>query len=259
MVLRIRWQRLLAWLDCFSLGAWGVLLLLYWRRGDLNLLINVAYHGLTIFTALVLLGLAIGRGIELWRLALPLAGGQSPMPMESGDHLALLPRRLSAGLLLGVALLGFLVPPRLFASDLARQRNVSELTALERGQVQSFRPSRPPEERSLTDWVRTLNVYPEPDAYTGQPVRVEGFVLHPPDLPKDSFLLARFVLTCCAADAYPIGLPVVLPQGTPRYRPDTWLRVSGQMQTVTLAGQRQVAIAAQKIEPIQAPSNPYES
>jgi uncharacterized repeat protein (TIGR03943 family) len=250
MALRIRWNRLLNWLDCFSLAAWGTLLLLYWRRGDLNLLINVAYHGLTIFAAIVLLAIAIGRSIELW---------QSRTPVETGDHLALLPRRLSAGLLLGVALLGFLIPPRLFASDLARQRNVSDLTSLERGQVHSFRPSRPPEERSLTDWVRTLNVYPEPDAYTGQPVRVEGFVLHPPDLPKDSFLLARFVLTCCAADAYPIGLPVILPQGTPRYRPDTWLRVSGYMKTVNLAGQRQVAIAAKKIEPIQAPSNPYES
>jgi uncharacterized repeat protein (TIGR03943 family) len=250
MPLRIRWQRLLAWLDCFSLGAWGVLLLLYWRRGDLNLLINVAYHGLTVFAAIVLLGLAVGRGIELWR---------SPTPVESGDHLALLPRRLSAVLLLGVAVLGFLLPPRLFASDLARQRSLNELTALERGQIQSFRPSRPPEERTLTDWVRTLNVYPEPDAYTGQPVRVEGFVLLPPDLPKDTFLLSRFVLTCCAADAYPIGVPVLPPPGSPRHRPDTWLRVEGQMQTVTLAGQRQVAIAARKIEPIPAPRNPYES
>jgi uncharacterized repeat protein (TIGR03943 family) len=59
---------------------------------------------------------------------------------------------------------------------------------------------------------------------------VSGFVTHIPGWPDEYFMITRFVLTCCAADAYPVGLPVELPPGTERPKPDTWLEV-GHMTT----------------------------
>ena len=115
-----------------------------------------------------------------------------------------------------------------------------------------------PEERTIIDWIRTLNVYPEPDAYADQPVKVSGFVVHMPDWPDDHFMIARFVLTCCAADAYPVGLPVVLPAGEPLPKPDAWLEVAGTMQTGTLSGKRQLVIGSPAITEIPEPRNPYE-
>ena len=116
-----------------------------------------------------------------------------------------------------------------------------------------------PEERTIIDWIRTLNVYPEPDAYADQPVKVSGFVVHMPDWPDDHFMIARFVLTCCAADAYPVGLPVSLtPLGNlcqnrmPGWR---WLAT---MQTGTLSGKRQLVIGSPAITEIPEPRNPYE-
>ncbi|MDB9379440.1 TIGR03943 family putative permease subunit, partial [Nodularia sphaerocarpa] len=114
-----------------------------------------------------------------------------------------------------------------------------------------------PEERSLVDWARTLNVYPEPDSYIGQDAKVQGFVIHPPDIGEEYIFLARFVLTCCAADAYPVGLPVKLPENQKRYPPDTWLEVEGKMITETLAGKRNLTIAATSIKEIPQPRNPY--
>ena len=130
---------------------------------------------------------------------------------------------------------------------------MTELLGATRAQPQAFRATIRPEERSLVDWVRTLNVYPEPDAYTGQKVKVQGFVIHPPDVGKEYLFLARFVLTCCAADAYPVGLPVKLQSNHEQYPPDTWLEVEGQMMTETVAGKRQLTIAANSLKKFPNP------
>lgn len=247
---RLTSPTLLPWLDCLTLAAWGLLLLVYWFRGDLNLLIHPAYQGLTIFTAIAFLSMAIARG---WQLK----HDRSPTPAL---HSALLPRRLSIGLLLLVAIAGFLIPPRVFANDLARDLNLDDLTGYSRSRPQAFRNSQRPEERTITDWVRTLNVYPEPSAYVGQRVNVTGFAMHPAELPNNYLLVARFTLTCCAADAYPLGLPVRLPAGDRQAYPvDQWLSVQGVMQAETVAGKKQVVVAARRIEPISPPSNPYDS
>jgi uncharacterized repeat protein (TIGR03943 family) len=160
-------------------------------------------------------------------------------------------------LLLATAILGLVFNPRVFASQTAIQRGVTDSLTLTRSQPQAFHSSRRPEERSLIDWVRTLNVYPEPDAYTGQKAKVQGFVIHLPELSKEYLLLSRFVITCCAADAYPVGLPVKLPPGQQNYPPDIWLEVEGQMQTEDLGGKRQLTIQANSIQKIPEPKDPY--
>ncbi|NJO66452.1 MAG: TIGR03943 family protein, partial [Leptolyngbyaceae cyanobacterium RM1_405_57] len=68
----------------------------------------------------------------------------------------------------------------------------------------------------------------------------------------------RFVITCCAADTYPVGLPVKIEGSRSTYPPDTWLRVKGSMITETLDGQRQLTIQASQLEEIEEPENPYE-
>jgi len=63
-------------------------------------------------------------------------------------------------------------------------------------------------------------------------------VLHSPELPPEYLLLSRFVITCCAADAYPVGLPVKLTASCQVYPPNTWLEVEGKMITENLGGKR---------------------
>jgi uncharacterized repeat protein (TIGR03943 family) len=77
-------------------------------------------------------------------------------------------------------------------------------------------------------------------------------------LPEQYFLISRFVITCCAADVYPVSLPVKTEQGRSAYPSDRWLEVEGQMITIENNGKRQLAIQASKITPISPPKNPYE-
>lgn len=246
-------------LDIFALAFWGILMLSYWQKRQLSLLIHPNYFGLVVATGIVLLMLAALRLFQLLNQLRQRASGR-PVTMPVAQHISLFPPGWSSALLIATAILGLVVTPKVFASQTAIQRGVTESVTMTRSQPQAFRSSSKPEERSLIDWIRTLNVYPEPDAYTGQPVKVQGFVVHPPDLPSQYLLISRFVITCCAADAYPVGLPVKLTNEDGKaYPADTWLEIQGKMITETLEKKRQLVIeATPPLKKIPAPTNPYD-
>lgn len=240
-------SRILNWLDVLAIAAWGILLLSYWLTGKLGLLIHPRYFGLSVIAGFSLLIVGVLGSSQLLR----------SHPASMVRHFTLFPPGWMSGLLLVTACLGLLVTPQPFASHTALQRGIDNSLTLARKQPQTFRANAQPEARSLIDWVRTLDVYPEPDAYTGQKVKVQGFVVHSPEMPDQYLTISRFAITCCAADAYPVGLPVKLTQSRRAYPPDTWLEISGRMITETLQNKRQLTIQATAIKLIPEPKNPY--
>ncbi|MEM7794011.1 MAG: TIGR03943 family protein [Cyanobacteria bacterium P01_C01_bin.118] len=233
-------------LDALVLAAWSLAFFRYWVTGKLFLLLHPDYMWLANGAAFVLLGLAIFK----------LTQGRQRAPQ--GGHTTLLPPQLSSFILLAIAVVSLIYTPKAFASDAALQRGVSDSLTLTRSQPQRFVRQTDSADRTVIDWIRTLNVYPEPDAYTGQDVKVSGFVIHPDEWSEDYLMVSRFVLTCCAADAYPVGLPVQLAVSREAYTPDGWLEIEGKMVTATINGQRQLTIEPTKIETIPEPRNPYE-
>jgi uncharacterized repeat protein (TIGR03943 family) len=240
------------WLDIAAVFTWGVLLLKYWLTGKVNVLLHPDYVWLAASAGFVLVGLAL---VKSWQMLQRQPYDNNPPTMQ---HQPLFPTRWSSGLLLAVALFGLQFTPQPFASDVALERGVTDTLTMTRSQPQAFRGNTRPEDRSIIEWVRTLNVYPEPDAYTGQKVNVEGFVIHSPDLPENYLLISRFVITCCAADVYPVGLPVRLTGNRSAYPADQWFRVEGTMATETLNDQRQLVIQASSLTSIPEPENPYD-
>ncbi len=239
-----------SWLDIAAIMAWGILLLKYAIDGTLYILIHPSYYLLATITGGCLVLIGILQGWRLWRRKL------EPPAVQ---HSSLLPQGLTTMLLLGTAIVGLMITPKLFSSHAAVQRGVSaEAVTVTRNQAQAFRTSVKPESKSLVDWKRTLNIYPEPDAYLGQKMNVSGFVVYPPDLSTNYLMLSRFVITCCAADAYPIALPVKFTGDRTSYPQDSWLQVKGKAIVETIAGRRQLVIAASELQPIPAPKNPYQ-
>lgn len=239
------------WLDVLAIIAWGILMLHYRLSGKLYLLIHPNYFELVSVSGVVLTIIGIIRFLELRKL-------KSRNSSVNAQHVTFFPPGFGSGLLLITAILGLIITPRVFASDKALKTDTADLLSSTRVQPQEFRRSAVnSEDRTLVDWVRTLKVYPEPDKYSGQKAKVKGFVIHSPDIGDEYLFLARFVLTCCAADAYPIGLPVKLEGSRQKYPPDTWLEVKGKMITGNIAGKRQLTIAAKSIKKIDRPKNPY--
>ena len=243
-------NKLTPWLDVLAITAWGILMLKYWLTGKLYLLIHPDFFWLVVVAGIALLIIGFSKGLQLWK-------NRHRPQISNPGHINLFPPGWGSFLLLTTAILGLMITPRVFASQTALDRGVTESTGASRAQPQAFRATVRPEERSLVDWVRTLNVYPEPDAYTGQKAKVQGFVIHQPNVSEEYIFLARFVLSCCAADAYPVGLPVQISGTRQQYPPDTWLEVEGQMTTQTVAEKRQLTIKANSLKKIPQPQNPY--
>jgi uncharacterized repeat protein (TIGR03943 family) len=242
----VRWAGLPEWIETFALGLWGALFLYYWRTGKLGLLIHPNYFGLTIASGFVLLAIAFLSLLKIVR-----------RKSRREEHQMLFPPGLMSAVLLAAAVVGLVFTPRPFASYTAIQRGLQDTNIVTRVRPQAFRVGQSPETRSLVDWIRTLDVYPEPDAYKGQSVSTDGFVVYTTNLPDNYFTLTRFVITCCAADVYPIGLPVKLTQSRSSVPSDRWFTVKGKMITETLNGKRQAVIQASSMSPISEPENPY--
>lgn len=89
-------------------------------------------------------------------------------------------------------------------------------------------------------------------ARAGEPITLEGFVAEDVGLPVDEMLLARYIVTCCVADATVARVHVVgVPPGA--FSPDDWVRVEGRVYPVG----RDVLVAAESVEAIPVPDHPY--
>jgi uncharacterized repeat protein (TIGR03943 family) len=141
-----------------------------------------------------------------------------------------------------------LFPPSPSFSDLASNRsdNLPEAPRL------SF--FLPPEQRTLTEWVRLLRSQPDPNLHAGDPVRISGFVLQRPGMQPQ---LARLTVRCCLADATPAGLPIEWPENADP-KPDQWLAIEGTMTTQTQDGLLINVVKPTTIQSIPRPERPLE-
>jgi uncharacterized repeat protein (TIGR03943 family) len=100
--------------------------------------------------------------------------------------------------------------------------------------------------------------YEAPHTLTGVRIRLVGFVT-PQQPGRDGYLLTRFAINCCAADA--TALKVIIHGDTVPRAPDTWLEVEGrwQQRTDDHSTSETPLLVAESIRVITQPSPPYES
>ena len=86
----------------------------------------------------------------------------------------------------------------------------------------------------------------------GSRVSFDGIVARRDGQAADEFLLTRFIVSCCVADALSVQVRVVgAPPG--RFAQDDWVRVEGTFYPVG----REVIVDASRISPIAQPDDPY--
>jgi uncharacterized repeat protein (TIGR03943 family) len=86
----------------------------------------------------------------------------------------------------------------------------------------------------------------------GSEVTLIGFVVKDRGMPVDEFLLTRFIVSCCAADALSVQVRVV---GAPpaRFEEDDWVEVTGSMYPL---GQ-DIVVQASDVVGVERPAHPY--
>ena len=211
------------------LTLWGWVLLWSSLSSRLDLLLNAAFHPVVTIAGAVLMLL----GLMQLRLAPRRRVAVSPLGW------------LSSAL---VALLILVLPPQPSFSDLAASRPDSLPAA------PSLSFFLPPEQRTLTEWVRLLRSQPDPELHAGDPVRISGFVL---DRPGEPLQLARLTVRCCLADATPAGLPVDWPAETDP-QVDQWFEIEGTMTVQERNGVPISVVKPTRVTLIPRPERPLE-
>ena len=225
----LRHLRRSAVLPPLVLTLWGWVLVWSSLSSRLDLLLNAAFHPVVVIAGVVLMLL----GLLQLRLLGRRRAGVAPLGWL-----------LSAG----VALLILVLPPEPSFSDLAASRPDSLPAA------PSLSFFLPPEQRTLTEWVRLLRSQPDPELHAGDPVRISGFVL---DRPGEPLQLARLTVRCCLADATPAGLQVDWPKEA-NPQPDQWFSIEGTMIVQERNGVPVSVVKPNRMTLIPRPERPLE-
>ncbi|MGH2693589.1 MAG: TIGR03943 family putative permease subunit [Actinomycetota bacterium] len=97
------------------------------------------------------------------------------------------------------------------------------------------------------DYAATLGVS------EGIEVELQGFVSGGEEEPIGAFKLARFYVSCCAADAIPYSVLVDPGSSSAGYERDSWLRIDGYLEQ---RGDVYVVVA-ERVRRTEEPSDPY--
>lgn len=111
---------------------------------------------------------------------------------------------------------------------------------------------------TVQDWASLLRQTTDSGFYRDKSADVVGFITKDADDPDNVFYVSRFVITCCAVDAQPIGVPVYLPNWRNTLAVDEWVRVRGTFDTNPSSTSNQsIALVPTASAKVKQPSEPY--
>lgn len=225
----------------------------------------------------LLLGLAvmIGALLATGRMALYMSPAMDPLSALTGALLAVLgavelfgPARGSAehthtagpDALLTYALIGLpialgvlYVPRALDAAALGGQSASAYVLAYSSTRPESA-PSTSAPLQDIQNVFRFLRTAGE--AGVGQPVQVLGVVARDASLADGEFVLLRYALVHCVADAQPVGVLVLSTDGAAPPL-DSWVQIDGTLESTSRSGAHLVSVRPSRIVPAEEPTSPY--
>ena len=158
----------------------------------------------------------------------------------------------AALILLAIPLiLGVIVPARpLSTSSLStRGMNLSAPVSIEQQSIKTMEIA--PDDRTVLDWIKIFNYEKDLSTYIGKSANVIGFVYHDPRLKISQFMVGRFAITCCVADAFAIGMVVDWPDSA-NLVDNSWVNVKGTVDALTIDGQKVPMLYAEAVNPMSS-------
>lgn len=168
--------------------------------------------------------------------------------------------KIEKGVLLGFILLitfaawGAIYPLKPISSATLLQRS-SEINSVQ-NDIEIDRFTTNPAEFDIAEWNYLFQTDPNWQSYVGEKVDLEGFVYWEEGYPEDYFMVSRFIISCCAVDARPVGI-LVSKEWKKEYKLDQWVNVTGELDLVEINGVETIVIIPSEIKQIEIPDNPY--
>jgi len=97
-----------------------------------------------------------------------------------------------------------------------------------------------------------LDLQKNPARFAGKQVVTDGIAFRDADTPENSFMMFRFAIVCCAADALPLVV-LVKSSDSATVVHNSWVRVAGRFKLNMIEGKSTPVIEAVAIRPIAPP------
>jgi putative membrane protein len=240
------------WLKTALLLGLGIYFAYNIVSGNLSNYVNVRFAWLSYVAAAIFLLLGVGNAILLLRAGERKHKHGDHDPDHDHSHGSMSWRAL--GVVALPLLLGILVPSRpLGASAVDGDMGLNGASATSSTTV-AF--TVPPLERNILDWLRVFNTVDDYSELNGEPADVIGFVYTEPSFGENRFMVARFTISCCVADASAIGVPVAWNESS-TLQADSWVRVQGAFEVADFRDDRLPVLQAESVTPVEQPEHPY--
>ena len=148
-----------------------------------------------------------------------------------------------------------LLPPATLTSATADQRSVNSGTVVGAGAQQATGDTA---DFGVKEWATALRQSTDLQGIAGSPATLTGFISADPDDPQNVFFVTRFFVTCCAADAQPVGVAVFQPDWKQSLALDDWVEVTGAFDLNPSVKSRQpMVLVPQQVSEVDEPNDPY--
>lgn len=227
-------------------------------NGTLSYYIHPRFNSLTALTAVgfILVGIVYARRI------LSAASQEDSHHHDHNDHEGHHHSHALSwwglAILLLPVLLGVLVQPKpLGANALAnRDINVDSLTSAKAPESSQLAALATSGERNILDWLYLFQRSGDLSQFNGENVHVIGFVYRDERFDSEQFMVSRFIVSCCVADAAPVGLIVQWPE-TAELQADEWVEVEGTLQIGKFNDLEIPLLIADSVTLTETPDHPY--
>lgn len=215
--------------------------------GQMRYYMSPNFDGLSALTGVIL---ALMGALEVRRM---LNGNLQPRSQPSQMDAALTLGLVAVPLALGLTL----APRSLGVSSLGGTPASAIVLAFDAAPPPAVSASVP--QSQVVDVSDLLRYLREAGAHgVGRPVLARGLVVRSNDLPANQFVLVRYAIVHCVADAQPIGFLMLLPSEA-SVTADQWVEVEGMLDSASHGDDHLVAIRVQQLRAIQEPAEPYVS
>lgn len=229
-----------------GIAACGYVLLLA-CRGQLGFYIHPRYH---LFAAILS---TIGIVFLVIDIVLQLKSGVFAYHRFKFHHV-----KFASCLSVLILLAGYLLPPKPLSPSSVTQRENS-ITTSQTNYCNIPKPKEGETNVSINRWRSAFNSCQKLSYFDNTSITITGFVSSGTlqNYGYDYFELARYVISCCAADSIPMK---ILVEKTPAnsYRDGTWLTVKGKLMQKIINGKAEYVITESTATAISQPEDPYE-
>jgi uncharacterized repeat protein (TIGR03943 family) len=232
-------------------GAMGAYFLGLWLTGGLGNYINARFVWLSVVAAIILFVLTLSCAYAFLRSRF----GKFDLAYGYHDLTGHMHPRVTIPMLMVLAapvVFGVLVPSKpLGASavggDLMPNAPADNVVGASANSL----------EWSVVDWLRVFYYIGNPDRLNNREADVIGFVYRREGDPKGHFMVARFVMSCCSADASAVGMPVAW-GGADNLPVDKWVHVRGPVKVQQFGKNALPVIEAKSVQDMDGPPpQPY--